>query len=358
MNAYERFEKAIHFIEPDFVPTYDLITHPGIFERYAGREGTVLERNARMCRTIGLDATRYIHDPDSHWLVGTLEIWTRFFGIDPTAWEARPGGGTWWITRRPFTDLESLRLHMPRLAGKSAIREWYGTYLKEVHEAFYPHVVFMGETEGPVTNAFDFCGLQLFSEAILLAPDLVRQLLDVTTEWARLIVETYTEHPTAPAFMLADDIAWKGGTLFSPQWLRNEVFPRFRYIMEPLRERGIKCFYHSDGNLNQVLDELVRDVGIEGLNPVEPSAGMDIVAVRRQYPHLVLLGNIDTSGVLPFGTPAEVEQAVRNLIHSVAPGGGLLLGSSSEVHAGVPVENALAMYHAARKYGRYPIATD
>ncbi|MGQ9585957.1 MAG: uroporphyrinogen decarboxylase family protein [Anaerolineae bacterium] len=356
MNTYERFERAIHFKEPDFVPTYDLIMHPGIFDRYSGREGTILERNVRMCKAIGLDATRYIHDPDHHWLVGTLETWGRFFGIDANAWEAQQSGSTWWIAQRPFTDLEGLRLHMPRLARGSAIRAWYSAYLKEVRAVFYPHVVFMGETEGPVTNAFNFCGLQLFSEAILLAPDLVRHLLDVTTEWARLIAETYAEHPTAPAFLLADDIAWKGGTLFSPKWLREEVFPRFKYIMEPLREGGIKCFYHSDGNLNQVLDELVHEVGIEGLNPIEPGAGMDIVAIRRQYPHLVLLGNIDTSDVLPFGIPSEVEQAVRRLIQAVAPGGGLLLGSSSEIHAQVPIENALTMYWAARKYGRYPIA--
>jgi uroporphyrinogen-III decarboxylase len=354
-NACERFERALFFQEPDRVPTYDLIMHPGIFSRFGGQEGTILERNARMCRAIGLDATRYIHDPDQHWLVGTLRTWQQFFGIDADQWAAQLSGETWWITRRPFDDLEGLERHLPRLASRAAIRQWYLPWLRQVKDAYTPEAVFVGETEGPVTNAFDFCGLQLFCEATLLAPDLVNRLLDITTEWARILTEAYAEQPTAPAFVLGEDIAWKGGTIFSHKWLRQNAFPRIRYVLEPLRRAGIKCIYHSDGNLNAVLDDLVSEVGIDGLNPIEPGAGMDIVAIRRQYPDLVLLGNIDTSGVLPFGTPEQVEQAVRDLIRQVAPGGGLLLGSSSEIHAHVPIENALAMYRAAHKYGRYPI---
>ncbi len=358
MNAYERFERAINFQEPDRVPTYDLIMHPGIYDRYGGTQGTTLERNVRMCKAIGLDATRYIHDPQHHWLVNTLQVWTQFFGINPNDWAVQPAGGTWWISKRPFTDIEALRQHLPALARESVIREWYTAWLKQVRSAYYPEVVFVGETEGPVTNAFDYCDLQLFSEATLLAPDLVSQILDVTTEWARILAEVYAEHPTAPAFLVGEDIAWKEGTIFSPAWLRREAFPRLRYVLEPLRSAGIKCIYHSDGDLNAVLDDLVHDVAIDGLNPIEPGAGMDIRAIRRSYPHLVLLGNIDTSGVLVFGTPAEVEAAVRELIRDVAPGGGLLIGSSSEVHAHVPTENVLAMYRAVRRHGRYPIAVD
>ncbi len=52
---------------------------------------------------------------------------------------------------------------------------------------------------------------------------------------------------------------------------------------------------------------------------------------RKNYPELVLWGGIDDKQLLPFGTTGQVEEAVKIAIE-VCIDGGLILGSSGEIH--------------------------
>jgi uroporphyrinogen decarboxylase len=59
--------------------------------------------------------------------------------------------------------------------------------------------------------------------------------------------------------------------------------------------------------------------------------------------------------LLRSGTPAEVQEVVRNLIRKVAPGGGYCVGSGNSVPEWANFENYTAMREAGLKYGSYPI---
>jgi uroporphyrinogen decarboxylase len=93
------------------------------------------------------------------------------------------------------------------------------------------------------------------------------------------------------------------------------------------------------------LDDLV-EAGIDGLNPLEVLAGMSVAAVRERYPGLFLTGGIDVSQLLPYGTPDEVRRVCRRTIADAA-GGGYFLGSTTELHWDVKLENAIAMFDVA-----------
>jgi uroporphyrinogen decarboxylase len=105
--------------------------------------------------------------------------------------------------------------------------------------------------------------------------------------------------------------------------------------------------FHSDGNINPLLGGLV-DAGIDGLNPLEVVANMDAPAIHRAHPHLFMAGGIDTSQLLPMGSPDDVRAAVRRALDG--SGGRLMVGSSSELHEGVPLKNFLAMRDAVLSY--------
>ena len=102
----------------------------------------------------------------------------------------------------------------------------------------------------------------------------------------------------------------------------------------------------------EILDDLVA-VGIDAINPIEPTVGMSIGAIRRRYPDLVVTSMIDCDQLLPFGTPEEVEVACKQAIDDGARGGSFLLGSSSELHPEAKLENFLKMLEVAHGYGRY-----
>ena len=83
---------------------------------------------------------------------------------------------------------------------------------------------------------------------------------------------------------------------------------------------------------------------------------MDIGEVKASLKgRAAVLGNIDCSFLLPFGSEEEVEDSVRDTIRTAAPGGGYIISSSNSIHPGVKPENYIAMVKAARKYGAYPI---
>jgi uroporphyrinogen-III decarboxylase len=64
-------------------------------------------------------------------------------------------------------------------------------------------------------------------------------------------------------------------------------------------------------------------------------------------------GGVDTQRTLPFGTPDEVREQVRERIRIFGKGGGFVFNTVHNVQGNVPVENLLAMYEAVREYGVY-----
>jgi uroporphyrinogen decarboxylase len=96
-----------------------------------------------------------------------------------------------------------------------------------------------------------------------------------------------------------------------------------------------------------ILSDLVA-CGIDLLNPIEVAAGMDPIEIRRHHPHLILVGGIDVSELLPFGTPEQVAEATLALIQAAGP--GVLIGSSMELHNDVPLANFQAMVETVRRY--------
>lgn len=65
-------------------------------------------------------------------------------------------------------------------------------------------------------------------------------------------------------------------------------------------------------------------------------AEIDEVILKKDFGDKVSFwGAIDTQKVLPYGTPNEVKEEVRNRIEDLAPRGGYILASCHNIQAGV-----------------------
>jgi uroporphyrinogen decarboxylase len=104
------------------------------------------------------------------------------------------------------------------------------------------------------------------------------------------------------------------------------------------------------------MDDLI-EIGVDALNPVQTSAAnMDPTRLKREFgDRIAFRGGIDSSRILPWGTPAQVQGEVCHAIRALGPGGGYLLNSVHNIQPGVPVENLLTMFDAAREFGSYPL---
>ena len=188
----------------------------------------------------------------------------------------------------------------------------------------------------------------------LESPRLAHEVLEIVNEFAVALARRAVR-AGADLVMLGDDYAYKSGPMMSPAVYKTFLQHRLARVVQAVHEEGAFCVKHSDGNLWPILD-MILDTGVDGINPLEPVAGMDIGEVKRKYGDRVcLIGNIDCGELLSWGTPQQVTRTVRDTIRQAAPGGGYIMSSSNTIHSSVRPENYRAMVAATHRYGTYPL---
>ena len=187
-------------------------------------------------------------------------------------------------------------------------------------------------------------GFTLLAYVMADDPGILSEALETVTTNHIAICHAIADPELSPVVLTYCDVAYKDHLLYSPRFLRKEIFPRIKRMNDAWHEHGTKCLFHSDGYLMDVLDDLVA-IEIDGLNPIETVAGMSLKAVRDRYPHLFLAGGIDMSQLLSNGTPEEVTEVCRQAIRDAYP--GYFIGSTTEADNSCKTENLIAMYNVA-----------
>jgi uroporphyrinogen decarboxylase len=200
------------------------------------------------------------------------------------------------------------------------------------------------------TSTYDrIFGFDNFMYALYDNIDLVEEILERLTVYFEKQVRRLVEYDLTFLY-IGDDLAHKSTTLIDPDTLRSLWLPRMARIMAPAIEKDLPILFHSDGNIYNMLPDLI-DLGISALNPIEPY-GMDILEVKRNFgKHITLVGNLDVGGNLSSGTPDDVKKEAGDLIDAVGRDGGLVLASSHSITSNVKPENYLAMINTAQTYG-------
>jgi len=366
MNNLERFKKAINWESTDRILTYDFLDNRHILVEHGGFDKNLeysfdelIEINGKAWKSVGVDITRFVYDPVNHWMGSKITNWIRFFGVNPDNWEVSQTGGTAWISKRPFKTLKELEKHMPKMPVYEEVRDWYQPSMRQIQKALREHdIVMIGAVEGPITDAYTYMDMELFAEGIYVAPELVSHVMDCTGMFSAHISRAFAEISEVPLLFMGEDIAGSTGPIFNPKFVQKEGLPRWRWITTPIREKGFKFLYHTDGRYGNFLPLIFDELGADGLNPIERNGCNDIFEIRKEYPNKLLFGNVCCIHTLPHGTLGDVEDETLELIEKIGPQGGIFIGSSSEVHDAVPVENAEKMYHTVHEYGNYPIDVD
>lgn len=181
--------------------------------------------------------------------------------------------------------------------------------------------------------------------------DFVEEILDISTEyWVKFVQAVIKEG--VDIMYLADDIAYNSGLFIRPSVFKPLWLTRATKIFEPIVNAGVPILFHSDGKLDEIVEDLI-DVGITCLTPMDPY-GIDYRDYKKRYGGRIgLHGNIDIENPLVRGTPADVEQDVKEHMEVLKPGGGYIAGSSHSIVNYIPHESFVTMINAIHKYGLY-----
>lgn len=146
--------------------------------------------------------------------------------------------------------------------------------------------------------------------------------------------------------------------MISPRMYRQLLKPFHAEFIEFIKSRTkAKVFFHTDGDVFDLIEDFV-EMGIDILNPIQTSAGKmaDLQGLKTRYgKNIIFCGAIDTQHILPSGTPQEVRDEVKRIIHILGEGGGYMVASVHTIMNEVPPQNILAMVDAVEEFGHYPL---
>lgn len=355
MTRRERVEHTMALQETDRVPIYDLLRCDAAFEHFSGEKLPPLADDPETRRTLERIAGK---------AVGRFLDMTRAVGFGPVretdftdelgfTHHISPHEKTSWIAKRPFDDedgaAEFVKPWIARtvaetkqiLANSRQHRENYHRSFLETQASIGDTVNLLAQHGVGLDDIRSRLGWELFSYVQADHSGLVSEFLEAITEKHIAECHAIADPKLSPAVLTYGDIAYKNRLLHSPAYLRQEFFPRLKRLNDAWHEHGIKCLFHSDGYLMEVMDDLIA-TGIDGLNPIETVANMNLREIKEKYGRKIFLtGAIDMSQLLSLGEPEEVRAVCRQAIRDAYP--GYFIGSTTESDNSCKLENLLAM---------------
>jgi len=347
-GSIARVRQVLRGEMPDRAPLYELLRNDAVLSHFAGEKLTVANAPEVVFRAYApaVDATRpsvRLPDEEHSELLedGRQRRYYRW-----TTWTERrgyPDGAAWAAAKRQWLDAFDPAWTRSKQAALEGTLQTIADQRRRLGEVFF----FPGGPHLGLTGIYDEVGLEQFAYHLTDYPDIIDVLLECHTLQAIAWIEHLPRDHGIEGVFAGDDIAYKSGPFLRPQWFAEHYLPRMARVTAAYHAQGIRVLFHSDGNLNPILDGLV-EAGIDGLNPIEVLAGMDVADIHRRHPRLFLAGGIDVSQLLPYGSPGEVKEAVHRAIDAAE--GRILIGSTTELHNAVPLGNCLALREAVLEH--------
>jgi uroporphyrinogen decarboxylase len=172
---------------------------------------------------------------------------------------------------------------------------------------------------GMFGTARDVLGVEYLLVAFYDEPDMVRDIMQTyTTIWLDVYEEIVKVVPV-DHIHIWEDMSGKQGSLISMAMVEEFMMPEYdRVAAFAARHKIPLISVDSDGMVDELVPVMMRH-GINAFMPFEVQAGNDVVAYRKQYPKLGIMGGLDKSA-LAKGKP-EMHRELDRAEQMLALGG-------------------------------------
>ncbi len=212
----------------------------------------------------------------------------------------------------------------------------------------------------PFERAFAMQGMDKFLMNMAIYPDFAQALLRKNLSLCKKLLGNFLSKigDNIDLIKIGDDLGTQERLMISPKMYREILKPIHADLIAHIKQfTDAKIFFHTDGDVFDLIEDFI-EIGVDVLNPIQTSAGKmaNLEALKSRYgDQLVFCGAVDTQEILPRGTPEEVRQEMKRVIHALGKDGGYMVASVHTIMHEVPPENILAMVDAVEAFGYYPL---
>jgi hypothetical protein len=221
------------------------------------------------------------------------DVVVRLSRNSPHTWYSMPQFMDWpvkdkktWDEYKKRFDPKDIRRY-PKDWNKDAYREKFRDYSA-------------GPTRIMFNGFFGFgaqlMGLTKFTLLFYENPDLAHEMANFwesyTIEHLRPFLDACGEYVDSTWWW--EDFAENHGPFISPKLFEKFFLPHYKRVANFIHQKGVKhIMVDSDGQINPILNLLI-EVGVDSIWPLEVSANMDAAKIMEKYGNKIrLLGNLD-----------------------------------------------------------------
>jgi uroporphyrinogen decarboxylase len=177
-------------------------------------------------------------------------------------------------------------------------------------------------------------------------PDLVKAIIDAIGQRLLKHYQICLQYDSVGAIIVNDDWGFKTQTMLSPADMKKYIAPWHKKYVKLAHDAGRCAAMHSCGNLANVMDVIIDDIGFEGKHSYEDTILPVEEAYEKYGRRIAILGGLDLDFIVR-SSPKEVYQRSMKMLERSRDRGGYALGTGNSVPEYVPDENYFAMILAA-----------
>lgn len=241
---------------------------------------------------------------------GVKRIFLKEEATIPTAYQWPVSGWESW--RR----LKEERLNVKNIAGR--FPQHWPRLVEEYRNRDYPLAI-GGYPQGFFGTLVHLLGYENVFVWYHEEPALIHDILDTFTEiWIAVFAEVL-DQVEIDDWEIWEDMSDKKGSMISPKMVREFLLPYMGRVADFLKARGVRQVHlDTDGDCRSLIP-MFMEVGVTGMWPFEQTGNIDLLAIRQQYPTLLMAGGI-AKGVLARGTDA-IDRAIEPVGEMLRRGG-------------------------------------
>ncbi len=199
---------------------------------------------------------------------------------------------------------------------------------------------------GVLENLISLVGFDNLCFLLIDDPKLAQDIVDAIGSRLVRHYQMLSQFDTIGAMISNDDWGFKTQTMLSPDDMRKYIIPWDRKIAQTIHASGRPAILHSCGNLRDVMEDIIDDIGYDAKHSYEDAIQPVEAAYEEWGRRIAILGGIDVDFICR-NPPEAIRDRSRNMLRLASERGGYALGSGNSIPEYVPQEGYLAMISAA-----------